>query len=42
MDRDNEVFNPSNKEQLRDFINEVITERFSQHQKNQERTIVVG
>jgi hypothetical protein len=40
MNQDDEVFNPSDKKQLRDFINEIITERFSQHTKNQERTSV--
>jgi hypothetical protein len=37
MDRDGEVFNPNDKEQLRNFVVEVIDERISQYQKNQER-----
>jgi hypothetical protein len=38
MDRDGEIFNPCDKEQLRDFVIEVVDERISQYQKNQERT----
>jgi hypothetical protein len=40
MEQNNKAFDPSDKEQLRDFINDVITERFSQYQKSQERMIV--
>jgi hypothetical protein len=40
MDQDNEAFNPNDKEQLRDFINEVVAEWFLRHQKYQEKIAI--
>jgi hypothetical protein len=38
MDQNEKIFDPGDKGQLRDFINEIITERFLEIQRKQERS----